>query len=95
MGVDHLAYTAESASLMAISAKIGTEYYLFAGAGVISLFAFATLILMPALGSFSRTWEKATAAFVSIFILLALLGIGVAIGVAIVYYWPEIKDLFG
>ena len=80
---------------MVAPAKIGTEYLLFGGAGLISLVAFAALILAPAIGSFGRTWEKATAAAVSIFILAALVAIGVAVGVAIVYFWPDIKDLFG
>ena len=80
---------------MVAPAKIGTEYLLFGGAGLISLVAFAALILVPALGSFGRTWEKATAAAVSIFVLAALVAIGVAVGVAIVYFWPDIKDLFG
>jgi hypothetical protein len=80
---------------MVAPAKIGTEYLLFGGAGLISLVAFAALILVPAIGSFGRTWEKATAAAVSIFVLAALIAIGVAVGVAIVYFWPDIKDLFG
>ncbi len=50
---------------------------------------------MPAIGSFGRTWEKATAVLVSIFVLLALLAIGVALGVAIVYYWDDITELVG
>jgi hypothetical protein len=75
-------------------AKIGTEYLLFGGAGLISLVAFAVLILVPAIGSFGRTWEKATAALVSVVILLALVAIGIAVGVAIVYYWDDINDVF-
>ena len=78
-----------------IVAKIGTEYLLFAGAGLISLVAFAALIFVPAIGSFGRGWEKATAALLSFFILLALLAIGVAVGVAIVYYWDDITSMFG
>lgn len=80
---------------MIVSAEIGTEYLLFGGAGLISVVAFAALILVPAIGSFGRTWEKATAAAVSIFILAALVAIGVAVGVAIVYFWPDIKEIFG
>lgn len=76
-------------------AKIGTEYLLFGGAGLISLVAFTALILVPALGSFGRTWEKATAAVVSLFVLAALLLIGVALGALVVYYWPDISDLLG
>lgn len=71
---------------------IGTEYFLFGGAGVISLLAFTALILVPAIGAYGRTWEKATAAVLSVFVLLALVLIGVAIGVLIVYYWPQITE---
>jgi O-antigen ligase len=72
---------------------IGTEYYLFGGAGVISLLAFAALILVPALGSYGRTWEKATAALLSLFVLAALLLLGVALGVLIVYFWDDITRI--
>ena len=80
---------------MPVVAKIGTEYILFGAAGLISLVAFSILILVPAVGSFGRTWEKVTAVFVSVFVLIALLAIGVAIGIGIVYYWDEITGLFG
>jgi hypothetical protein len=62
---------------------------------LISVLAFAALILVPAIGSFGRTWEKATAVLVSLFVLLALLAIGIALGVAIVYFWDDINELFG
>ncbi len=78
-----------------LTAKIGTEYFLFGGAALISLAAFAALILVPAIGSFGRTWEKVTAGLISIFVLAALLAIGVALGVAIVYFWDDITGLFG
>ena len=75
-------------------AEIGTEYLLFGGAVLVSLLAFAALILVPALGSYGRTWEKATAALLSLFVLAALIGVGVAVGVAIVYFWDDIYGLF-
>jgi hypothetical protein len=74
---------------------IDTVYLLFGGAGLISLVAFTTLILAPTIGSFGRTWEKATAVLVSLFVLIALVALGVALGIAIVYYWEEITSLFG
>jgi O-antigen ligase len=74
--------------------EINTEYLLFGGAGVISLIAFAALILVPAIGSYGRTWEKATAAVLSIFVLAALLLVGLGIGVLIVYFWDDIYGLF-
>ena len=72
---------------------IGTEYYLFGGAGLVSLLAFAALILSPAIGSYGRTWEKATAAVLSVFVLVALVMMGVALGVLIVYFWPDITRI--
>lgn len=79
---------------MTFVAEIGTEYLLFGGAAAISVLAFAALILVPALGSYGRTWEKATAALLSLFVLGALLMIGVAVGVVIVYFWDDIYGLF-
>lgn len=73
-------------------ADIPPEYLLFGGAGVVSLLAFAALILVPAMGSYGRTWEKATAAVLSIFVLAALVLAGVAIGVGIVYFWDDITS---
>jgi hypothetical protein len=75
-------------------ADIGTEYLLFGGAAVISVLAFAALILVPALGSYGRTWEKATAALLSVFVLAALLMLGIGLGVLIVYFWDDIYGLF-
>lgn len=72
---------------------IGTEYYLFSGAGLISLLAFGALILVPALGAYGRTWEKATAAILSVFVLAVLVLLGIAIGVLIVYFWPQITQI--
>jgi len=69
------------------------QYLIFGGAGLISLLAFAALILVPAIGSFGRGWEKATAALLSLIVLVALVAIGVAIGVAIVYYWDDISQI--
>jgi len=75
-------------------AKIGTEYLLFGGAALISVLAFGALILAPALGSYGRTWEKATAALLSLFVLAALLMLGIGLGVLIVYFWDDIYGLF-
>jgi hypothetical protein len=72
---------------------LGTEYYLFGGAGLVSLLAFGALILVPALGAYGRTWEKATAVVLSVFVLVALVMLGIAIGILIVYYWPQITQI--
>ena len=72
---------------------LGTEFYLFGGAAVISVLAFAAFIFAPAIGSYGRTWEKATAAVLSLFVLAALLLLGVALGVLIVYFWDDITRI--
>ena len=69
------------------------QYLIFGGAGLISLLAFAALILVPAIGSFGRGWEKATAALLSLIVLVALVAVGAAIGIAIVYYWDDISQV--
>ena len=57
--------------------KIENEYLLFGVAGLVSLVAFVGLILVPALGSYGRIWEKAAAGLLSLFVLVALILIGV------------------
>jgi hypothetical protein len=76
-------------------ARIGHDYLLFGGAGLISVVAFVGLILVPAMGSYGRIWEKAAAGFLSLFVLAVLVLVGVAIGVAIVYYYNDITEFLG
>jgi hypothetical protein len=75
----------------ALLSKIAPEYLLFGGAGLVSLLAFTALILVPAVNSYGRGWEKATAAILALFILAALVLLGVAAGVIIVYFWDDIS----
>lgn len=70
--------------------ELAPEYWLFGSAGVVSLIAFAALILAPVMGAYGRGWEKAAAGVVSLFILAALVSLGVGAGVAIVYFWDDI-----
>ena len=73
--------------------KIEDEYLLFGAAGLVSLVAFVGLILVPAVSSFGRVWEKAAASALSIVVLVALVLLGVALGLAFVYYYDEIRNL--
>jgi hypothetical protein len=75
--------------------KIEDEYLLFVAAGIISLVAFVGLILVPAVSSFGRIWEKAAAGFLSLFVLVALVLVGVVAGLAVVYYYDELVHLLG
>jgi hypothetical protein len=73
--------------------KIQNEYVLFGVAGLVSLVSFVGLILVPALGSYGRLWEKAAAGVISLFVFAALILVGVVFGLAIVYYYNDISDL--
>jgi hypothetical protein len=73
--------------------KIENEYLLFGAAGLITLVAFVGLILVPALGAYGRVWEKAAAGVLSLFVLAALVLVGVVIGLAVVYYYNDIVNL--
>jgi len=70
---------------------LGTEYYLFGIAGLVSVCAFIGLILAPALGSYGRAWEKMVAGFLSLFVLAALVLVGLVIGVVIFLNWDQIS----
>jgi hypothetical protein len=73
-------------------AKIDHQYVLFGVAGLICLVAFVTLILSPALSAHGRIWEKAAAGLLSVFVLAALLVVGVVVGLVIVYYYTDISN---
>ncbi len=74
--------------------KIENEYLLLGSGGLITLITFVGLILMPALSSYGRLWEKAAASVLSLFVLAALILVGVVAGLAIVYYYNDLANLF-
>jgi hypothetical protein len=78
-------------SILAPVLALGTEYYLFGLAGLLSVAAFIGLILAPALGSYGRAWEKLVAGFLSLFVLAALVLIGLVLGVVIFLNWDKIS----
>ena len=72
--------------------RIDHEYLLFGAAGLVSLTAFVGLILVPAVSSYGRIWEKAVAGFLSLFVLAALVLGGVVVGLVVVYYYNDIVN---
>jgi hypothetical protein len=78
-------------SILAPALALGTEYYLFGIAGLLSVAVFVVLILAPALGSYGRAWEKVVAGLLSLFVLAALVLIGLVIGVVIFLNWDDIS----
>lgn len=49
------------------------------GAGIV-LIAFVFLVAAPAWNSYGRAWEKAGAVFLSLYVLVAMLGVGAIVG---------------
>jgi hypothetical protein len=65
-------------------------YLVAAICGVFGLAAYAGLILVPAWNAYTRLWERVAAAFLSLYVLLAFVGLGVVGGAAIVWFWDRI-----
>jgi hypothetical protein len=65
-----------------------TEITIALAAGlVVSCYAF--LILAPAWHCYGRLWEKLAAGFLTLFMLATLLGVGAAIGLAVVWTYDQ------
>lgn len=65
-------------------------YLVAACAGVAILAAYVGMILIPAIQSYSRAWERIAAGFLSLYVLLALMGVGAGAGAAIVWFWDRL-----
>jgi hypothetical protein len=70
--------------------EIATEYWLFGGAGLVTLAAFVGLILVPAIGSYGRVWEKVAASFMSLFVLVGLVLLGVLLGLFFALHYNDV-----
>jgi hypothetical protein len=58
-------------------------------AGALVLACYVALILVPAMRCYGRVWEKLGAGFLTVYVLATLLGIGAAIGLAIVWTYDQ------
>jgi hypothetical protein len=58
--------------------------------GVFGLAAFGFFVLVPAVTAYRRPLERVAAAILSLYVLAALVGIGVALGAVIVLEWPRL-----
>ena len=65
-------------------------YLVGACAGVFSFAAYVGFVAMPAWNAYSRVWQRVAAVFLSLYVLAAMVGIGVLLGVLITLNWAEI-----
>ncbi len=65
-------------------------YLVAACCGVFAIAAFIAFIVVPAWTSYSKTWERVAATFLTLYVFAALLVLGVGAGAGIAYYWDRI-----
>jgi hypothetical protein len=65
-------------------------YLVGACAGVFSVTAFTAWVLVPAWTSYSRAWERVAAVFLSFYVFAAFVGVGIAGGAAVIWFWDRL-----
>jgi hypothetical protein len=58
--------------------------------GVFGIAAFCALVVVPAITAYRRPLERVAVVILSLYVLAALLGIGVLAGALIVFEWPRV-----
>jgi len=48
-------------------------------------------LLVPAWTAYSRVWERCAAAFLTLYVVAACLGLGLVAGGAVVWFWDRIQ----
>lgn len=65
-------------------------YLVGACLGVFGLAIFCALVIAPAVVSYRRLFERVAAFVLSLYVLAALIGVGVVLGGLVVIEWPRI-----
>lgn len=65
-----------------------TELTIAVATGVVGA-GYLAFILVPAISAYGRVWEKFAAGFLTLFILGTLVGMGTAIGLALVWSYDR------
>jgi hypothetical protein len=65
-------------------------YLVAACLGVLGLGAFCALVLVPAITAYRRPLERVAVVVLSLYVLAALVGIGVVVGALVVIEWPRV-----
>jgi hypothetical protein len=66
------------------------SYLVGACAGVFSVAVFAAWVLVPAWSAYSRAWERVAAVFLSLYVFAAFVGVGIAGGAAVIWFWDSL-----
>jgi hypothetical protein len=65
-------------------------YLVGACLGVFGLTAFGALVVVPAITAYQRPLQRVAAVILSLYVLAALIGVGVLLGALVVVEWPRL-----
>lgn len=65
-------------------------YFVGACLGVFGVAAFCALVVAPAITAYRRPLERVAVVVLSLYVLAALIGVGVLLGALIVFEWPRV-----
>jgi hypothetical protein len=65
-------------------------YLVGACLGVFGLALFVALVVIPGVTAYRRVLERAAATILSLYVLAALVGVGILLGALIVVEWPRL-----
>jgi hypothetical protein len=65
-------------------------YLVGAFLGVFGVSAFGALVLVPAVTAYRRPMERVAVVILSLYVLAALIGVGIVAGALIVIEWPRV-----
>ncbi|MGA2929710.1 MAG: hypothetical protein ABSG43_27730 [Solirubrobacteraceae bacterium] len=65
-------------------------YVVGAGLGALAVVAFLALVLVPAVTAYRRPLERVAAVVLSLYVLAALVGVGLVVGALVVLEWPRV-----
>jgi hypothetical protein len=71
------------------SVELSSTQIVIGLAGALALLCYVALILVPAIRCYGRVWEKLAAGVLTLYVLGTLLGIGAAIGLAVVWSYDQ------
>ncbi len=66
-------------------------YLVAGGCGALALGAYVGLILAPAWTSYSAVWQRLAAAFLTVYVLVAVVGLGALAGAGVVWFWDSLN----
>ncbi len=65
-------------------------YLVGACAGVFGIAAFLTLVVAPAITAYRRPLQRVAVVILSVYVLAALVGVGIVVGALVVVEWPRV-----